>query len=52
MDYARTLMIEKNVVTKYWKEAINIVIHTLNQVQLKKGKNQTLMNYGMDINLM
>ena len=35
MDCARTLMIEKNIATKYWKESINTAVHTLNQVQLK-----------------
>ena len=30
MDCAITLMIEKNISIKYWKEAINIVVHTLN----------------------
>ena len=30
MDCARTLMIEKNVAIKYWKEAISTVVHTLN----------------------
>ena len=38
MDYARTLMIEKNVAIKYWKESIKIVAH---RVQLKKYSNQT-----------
>ena len=32
MDCARTLMIEKNVAIKYWKEAINTAIYTLNLV--------------------
>ena len=41
MDCARTLMIEKNVVIKYWKEAISTTVHTLNRVQLKKDSNQT-----------
>ena len=41
MDYARTLMMEKNVATKYQKEAISTSIHTLNRVQLKKGTNKT-----------
>ena len=41
MDCARTIMMEKNVATKYWKEAINTTIHTLNKVQLKKGTNKT-----------
>ena len=34
-------MIEKNIVIKYWKEAIRIVVHTLNWVQLKKDSSQT-----------
>ena len=36
MDCARTLMIEKNISIKNWKESINIVVHTLNWVQLKE----------------
>ena len=40
MGYARTLMIEKNIAMKYWKEAINTTIHTLNRVQLKKDSIQ------------
>ena len=36
MDCARTLMIEKNIAIKYWKEAISTAVHTLNRVQLKK----------------
>ena len=31
MDCARTLMIEKNISLRYWKEAINIAVHTLNR---------------------
>ena len=30
MDCARTLMIEKNIAIKYWKEAISTAVHTLN----------------------
>ena len=41
MNYAKNLMIEKNVALKYWKEPISIAVHTLNRVQLKKGSNQT-----------
>ena len=41
MDCARTLMIEKNVAIKYWKEAISTAVHTLNQVQLKKDSFKT-----------
>ena len=41
MDCARTLIIEKNISIKYQKEAINIAVHTLNQVQLKKDTFKT-----------
>ena len=41
MDCARTLMIEKNVAIKYWKEAISTTVHTLNRVQLKKDSDKT-----------
>ena len=34
-------MIEKNVAIKYWKEAISTIVHTLNQVQLKKDLDKT-----------
>lgn len=37
MECERTLMTEKNVAPKYWREAIITTVHTLNQVQLKKG---------------
>ena len=30
MDYARTMMMEKNVVLKYWKEVVNTIVYTLN----------------------
>ena len=29
MDYARTLMMEKNVALKYWKEVVSIVVYAL-----------------------
>lgn len=32
MNCARTLMIEKNIATKYSKEAISTIVHTLNRV--------------------
>ena len=41
MDCARTLMIEKNIAIKYWKEEITTIVHTLNRVYLKKESNQT-----------
>ena len=41
IDYARTLMIEKNVALKYWREAVSTEVYTLNRVQIKKGTNAT-----------
>ena len=41
IDYARTLMMEKNVALKYWREAISTLVYTLNRVQIKKGTNAT-----------
>ena len=41
MDCAETLMMEKNVSQKYWRENENATIYTLNQVQVKKGTNFT-----------
>ena len=41
MDYARILMMEKNVSQKYWREAISTIFYTLNKVQVKKGTNAT-----------
>ena len=37
MDCARTLMIEKNIAIKYWKEVISTIVHTL-----KKDSNKNL----------
>ena len=41
VDYARTLMREKNVTLKYWREAISTTIYTLNRVQVMKGTHST-----------
>ena len=41
IDYARTLMMEKNVALKYWREAVSNAVYTLNRVQVKKGTNAT-----------
>ena len=41
MDYARTLMMEKSVSLKYWKEVMSTIVYTLNRVQIKKGTNLT-----------
>ena len=37
MDYERTLMMEKCVSHKYWKEAVSTSIYILNRVHVKKG---------------
>ena len=41
VDYARTLMIEKGITQKFWREAVSTVVYTLNKVQLKKDTNKT-----------
>lgn len=41
MDCARTLMMEKNVALKYWREAVSTAVYTLNRVQVKKGTYST-----------
>ena len=41
MDYARTLMMEKNIALKYQREVVSIVVYTLNRVQVKKGTSTT-----------
>ena len=41
MDCTRTLMMEKNVALKYWREAVSTAVYTLNHVQVKKGTNST-----------
>ena len=41
IDYTRTLMMEKYVALKYWREAMSIVVYTLNHVQVKKGTHST-----------
>ena len=41
MDCTRTLMMEKNIALKYWREAVSTAIYTLNQVQAKKGTHST-----------
>ena len=41
MDYARTLIMEKNVSLKYWREAISTTVYTLNHVQVNKGTHST-----------
>ncbi|MDF3675383.1 hypothetical protein [Enterobacter hormaechei] len=41
IDCARTLMMEKTVALKYWREVVSVAVHTLNRVQIKKGTNTT-----------
>ena len=37
IDYARFLMMEKNVALRYWREAISTTVYTLNRAQIMKG---------------
>ena len=41
MDCARTLLMEKSVSKKYWRQDISNVVYTMNRVQVKKGRNAT-----------
>ena len=41
IDCAKTLMMEKNVTLKYWREAVSTSIYSLNRVQINKGTNAT-----------
>ena len=41
IDYARPLMMEDNVLEKYQREFVSNVVYTPNQVQVKKGTNQS-----------
>ena len=41
IDCARTLMMEKNVALKYWREVVSTTVYTLDKVQIKKGTNTT-----------
>ena len=41
-------MIRKNIAIKYWKEAISIVVHTLNWVQLKNDSFKTSYEFWYD----
>ena len=53
MDYAKTLMMEKNVALKYWREVVSIVFYTLSRVQVKKGIHSTPFElwYGYSANI-
>ena len=41
MDCARTLMMEKNISLKYWREVVSTTVYTLNRVQVKKCTHLT-----------
>ena len=41
INYSKTLMMEKNVALKYWREVVSTTVYTLNKVQVKKGTNAT-----------
>ena len=41
MDYARKLMMEKNIALKYQREVVTIVVYTLNCVQFNKRTHST-----------
>ena len=53
MDCARTLMMEKNVAFKYWREAESIIVYTLNHEKIKKDTHSTPFElwYGYPPNL-
>ena len=52
IDYARTLIMEKNVALKYWREAISTIFYTLIVFKSRKLLMQHIFNYGMVIHLM
>ena len=52
MDCARTMMMEKNVSQKYWREYESTIVYTLNRVQVKKGTKKSILNFGMAMHLM
>ena len=52
MDCAKTLMIEKKVALKYWREVVSITVYTLNEYKSRKVHILPLLNYGMDIHPM
>ena len=41
MECARTLMMEKNMSQKYYREVISTIVYFLNRIQVKKGTNVT-----------
>ena len=53
MDYARKLIMEKNVTLKYWREVVSTVVYTLNHVQIKKFTHSTPFElwYGYSLNV-
>ena len=41
MDYAKTLIMDKNVALKYQREAISTTFYILSYVEVKKGTHST-----------
>ena len=41
MNSTRTLMMEKNVSQKYWREVVSTAVYSMNQMQVKKGTIKT-----------
>ena len=41
VEATRAMIIENDVLKTFWREAVNIVVYTLNRVQLRKGMDKT-----------
>ena len=39
MDYARTLMMKKNISLKYWREVVSTIVYNLSRIMNMKGTN-------------
>ena len=52
IDYARTLMMEKNVALKYWRESVSTIVTHSIEFKSRKVLMQHLLSYGMVIHLM
>ena len=51
-NYAKTLMMEKNVALDYYREAVSTIVYTLIEFKSRKVLMQHLLNYGMVTHLM
>ena len=52
MKCARTLMMEKSVSKKYWREFVSTAVYTLTEFKSRKVQTKFLLNFGMAIHLM